>query len=115
MNKAFAKFMPPLSSQVDPDPLNQPPVKPERRRSRNKNGASEQGDPLSAQRLRGRRPKKGAAGGREYEYIVKGWRVLPAAAQQFEALKADLGRTGMSLLAEALNDLFEKYNKQQIA
>jgi hypothetical protein len=115
MNKAFAKFMPPLSNQVDPAPLSQPATKPERRQPRSKNGTPEQDSPPPAQRLRGRRLKKGTAGGREYEYIVKGWRVLPAAAQQFEALKADLGRTGMSLLAEALNDLFEKYNKQQIA
>lgn len=115
MNKAFAKFMPSLSNQVDPDPLSQPPTKAERRRSRNKNGTPGQGNPLAAQRSKGRRPKKGTPGGREYEYIVKGWRVLPAAAQQFEALKTDLGRTGMSLLAEALNDLFEKYHKQQIA
>lgn len=115
MNKAFAKFMPPLSSQADPDPLSPPPMKPERQRSRNKNGSPERVNPLSTQRPKERRPKKGASGGREYEYIVKGWRVLPAAAHQFESLKADLGRTGMSLLAEALNDLFEKYHKQQIA
>lgn len=51
----------------------------------------------------------------EYSFIVKGFRVTPAAAQQFDILKAELQVSGIELIAEALNMLFKKYNKPTIA
>lgn len=51
----------------------------------------------------------------EYPFIVKGFRMTPAAAQQFDILKAELQVSGIELIAEALNMLFKKYNKPTIA
>ena len=51
----------------------------------------------------------------EYPFIVKGFRVTPAAAQQFDILKAEQQVSGIELIAEALNMLFKKYEKPTIA
>jgi hypothetical protein len=51
----------------------------------------------------------------EYPFILKGFRVMPEAAQQFDILKAELQVSGIELIAEALNLLFKKYNKPTIA
>lgn len=51
----------------------------------------------------------------EYPFIVKGFRVTPAAAQQFDILRAELQVSGIELIADALNMLFKKHNKPTIA
>lgn len=46
---------------------------------------------------------------------LKGFKIVPEAAQQFEILKAELGVKGQELIAEALNLLFKKHKKPPIA
>lgn len=46
---------------------------------------------------------------------LKGFKIVPEAAQQFEILKAELGVKGQDLIAEALNLLFKKHGKPPIA
>ena len=50
--------------------------------------------------------------------ITKGFRVKPEAARQFDMLKAEVSGNGKdkgpSLIAEALNLLFQKYGKPQV-
>ncbi len=48
-------------------------------------------------------------------YIKKGIQVTPEANQQFEILKAELGKSGQKLIAEALNLLFKEHGKPQMA
>jgi hypothetical protein len=52
--------------------------------------------------------------------ITKGFRVKPEAARQFDVLKAEVEAVngkdkGPALIAEALNLLFAKYGKPQVA
>ncbi len=49
--------------------------------------------------------------------ITKGFQVTSEGAQQFDMLKAELGpgKKGPELIAEALNLLFDKYNKLPVA
>jgi hypothetical protein len=57
----------------------------------------------------------------EATLITKGFRIRPAAARQFDLLKAEIetdanGKNkGPVLIAEALNMLFEKYGKPPVA
>lgn len=48
-------------------------------------------------------------------YIKKGLQLRPEANQQFEILKAELGTSGKKLMAEALNLLFKKHGKPEVA
>ena len=61
--------------------------------------------------LRGREDKN--------HFITKGFRITPEAARQFDMLKVEIGTggkdAGPSLIAEALNLLFQKYKKPPIA
>lgn len=47
--------------------------------------------------------------------VQKGFRIRRDAARELGQLKLDLGRSEQDLVAEALNLLFEKYNRPQIA
>ena len=51
--------------------------------------------------------------------ITKGFRIKPAAARQFDMLKAEVTGNGKdkgpALIAEALNLLFKKYGKPPVA
>jgi hypothetical protein len=54
------------------------------------------------------------------QLITKGFRIKPEAARQFDMLKVEVegvnGKDkGPALIAEALNLLFEKYGKPQVA
>ena len=46
---------------------------------------------------------------------VKGFRMGLEDIRQFEILRAELGRTGQDLIAEALQDLFIKHGKRPTA
>jgi hypothetical protein len=64
--------------------------------------------------------QKKERGSAETRLITKGFRIKPEAARQFDVLKAEVaGRNGKDkgpmLIAEALNLLFEKYGKPQVA
>ena len=64
-----------------------------------------------------RERERGSAGAR---LITKGFRVKPEAARQFELLKVEVEAVngkdkGPTLIAEALNLLFEKYGKPVVA
>jgi hypothetical protein len=66
-----------------------------------------------APRMRERRPAA-------VPLITKGFRIKPEAARQFDMLKAEVeGKNGKdkgpALIAEALNLLFEKYEKPPVA
>lgn len=44
----------------------------------------------------------------------KTFEVTPEADREFEILRAETGKTGIDLVAEALNLLFAKYNRPQL-
>jgi hypothetical protein len=48
-------------------------------------------------------------------YKKKTFEILPVADREFEILRAETGKTGIELAAEALNLLFQKYGKPQVA
>lgn len=48
------------------------------------------------------------------ELKKKTFEVTPAADREFEILRAETSRTGIELIAEALNLLFAKYNRPQV-
>jgi hypothetical protein len=65
-------------------------------------------------------PRKTGSGSSDTRLITKGFRIKPEAARQFDMLKAEVsGRNGKdkgpTLIAEALNLLFEKYGKPPVA
>lgn len=47
--------------------------------------------------------------------VQKGFRIRAEAARELGLLKLDTGRTEQDLVAEALNLLFEKYKRPQVA
>ncbi len=52
------------------------------------------------------------------ELVLKGFHITPEAARQFDILKAEIGDgryKGTELIAEALNLLFKKYKKPELA
>ncbi len=51
----------------------------------------------------------------EKSEVLLGVQLSKAAKQQFNVLAAEEGRLQKDLLAEALNDLFQKYGKARIA
>ncbi len=44
----------------------------------------------------------------------KTFEVTPEADREFEILRAESGKTGIELIAEALNLLFSRYNRPQL-
>jgi hypothetical protein len=71
--------------------------------------------PTVSESIASRPRKKRQDSPAEYPFIVKGFRVTPAAAQQFDILRAELQVSGIELIADALNMLFKKHNKPTIA
>lgn len=52
------------------------------------------------------------------DLVLKGFHITPEAARQFDILKAEVGEgryKGTELIAEALNLLFKKYGKPEVA
>lgn len=82
---ATFRVNPPTTEQADQPPQQQP--------SNSENGKS-----------RGSRPFK-----------TKAFELRPEAAHEFEILRAETGKKSYELAAEALNLLFAKYKKPQVA
>ncbi len=51
---------------------------------------------------------------RDHKLKTKAFELKPEAARQFEILKAETGKTGIVLIAEAMNMLFKQYGKPQL-
>lgn len=60
-------------------------------------------------------PEEPAATAAARPYRKKTFELLPDAGREFEILKAETGKTGIELLAEAMNLLFRKYGKPPVA
>ena len=64
-------------------------------------------------------PRKRGQGAPVAPLITKGFRIKPAAARQFDMLKAEVSGNGKdkgpALIAEALNLLFKKYGKPPVS
>lgn len=62
-----------------------------------------------------RRAKKSEEEKPEYLFRVKGFRIHPSAIEQLENLSMEHNTTEKALIAEALNLLFAKFDKPQVA